>query len=357
MENRETLNITVFSFKDLAFKDSSKIASNYTIEVDIISPKKSSFLLIKETFNAIPGDIAYIVDEDNKLVYLGLIADAFIEETRTITTNQIIGLFDIEIFAESFTTANIADKLKSIIENYFVNSADTLFNKSYINITIDPLLSTLVGSVQFEDDKNIKFIDYSNLIYNSFGVYMEITLDPNVASKSLNIYITAATKNKILKDNTEIIQNISIIQNNKNIVNRLNLLPKVENIIDIVAKDYYLLSDNTTTEDDTDINRLDPIINKVKFFKDGDDLDAIASQELKGNIYNHLIEFDLIEDNSIIKFLEDFILRDTFTLLFDNQTYFSLFTGYILTSQSNVVKLKYGKVRNKLTEKLNLRGI
>ena len=49
MENRETLNITVFSFKDLAFKDSSKIASNYTIEVDIISPKKSTFLLIKET--------------------------------------------------------------------------------------------------------------------------------------------------------------------------------------------------------------------------------------------------------------------------------------------------------------------
>jgi len=367
MLNREYLRLNVFDKNTLQFKDKSTISSdNYVIDVDIYVEKISSFTLTPKTtingvsLNASAGDIVYITNENNVLLYIGTINDIELSETETtnlitIKTTDIFDLLNVDIVAISLIAGNVADYIESIIEDNFVLTADPKLQKDYLNIVKN--VST-VGTLLFDEDTSIRFYDLMNIVFDTFNIYIKFSIEYSSSGipESLRVELTDEQKQITLKDNVKDIQDIKIKELNKQTVNKVTLEPKAENVVDLVTVDYYLLIDNTITTDETDVNRFDDVISKIIFYADGDDLAALASKELKGNIYNHYIDFNYLTDSKIYTPIEEFNVYDRFNLILQDKSYDSILTGYTINSNNNVIKLVYGKVRITLTDKLNRRG-
>lgn len=386
---------------------------------DILTSKSSSFDCLEEIPEDVhEGDIFCLYAPNGKVVYQGVIKA---KEDKQIQTDHIYALFDQDWFYHIQKKAYLEEEIAAVFndfktgalgkivtslpeanetnyelnQNYFVYHTDTggnYYSEHRVNMyeekvseeseetqlvykmdeigsimateisqITDPMIVQKYGafSVTYEnnqavhlttpddlgDMRNIQQFIYS--LYDSYGIVVEVTIPYH---SGCNIHIKTASY-----DSTKISSNTS---------NILEIAPKTEteetNKLVIFGsagnfrKTYYATKNGIVT-DGSDTNRL-PVINTAYIYSD-DSLEDIKTENLKEEMYNHEIIFNMIMNNNIYDFY-DWKFGQPLEVYYKNDVYDSIYTGYEYSFSEGetpaYVEITCGIVRTKLTDKLNM---
>lgn len=166
------MNIAYFlDQNDFTLKDVVEL-QDVKLIIDEETNKNTEISVVKK-LNSIKGDIICI-KEDNDITYLGVISSPINENGSnkfTITAKYITNLFDRSIFLENeqlIKNVGIEDFIKYTIENQFTNTADTLLNKSYIEVEV--LTHTPIQKSVTTDNGVYNFHTYINNATQLYGM-------------------------------------------------------------------------------------------------------------------------------------------------------------------------------------------
>ena len=194
------MNIAYFlDQNDFTLKDVVEL-QDVKLIIDEETNKNTEISVVKK-LNSIKGDIICI-KEDNDITYLGVISSPINENGSnkfTITAKYITNLFDRSIFLENeqlIKNVGIEDFIKYTIENQFTNTADTLLNKSYIEVEV--LTHTPIQKSVTTDNGVYNFHTYINNATQLYG----ITYDFKIEGKKLKIKIKKETEKQAIFDTT-----------------------------------------------------------------------------------------------------------------------------------------------------------
>lgn len=346
----DTLRIELLDRNTLEIKNYATLASNLLRE-DRLSTRLSEFLPSRiGEVKAERNDIVHLVNlADNSQIYLGVIEVIAVDretDIAKITSDTFDRFFDRAVRVPETFSGFIEDLFITLVTDNFISSADPLANVAYFQF--NKITNTTV-SIKF-DSVNVNLRDILEEWFRIFQLNITYTLDRNL--KTITINISTSNTSKTLKLDITDVRDLSIELSNQDITNRVDLYPSPENVIDLTQETYYLLSDDTITQNENDPNRLSPVRNAIIEYQDGDNLQDIAEQNLVSNIYNHLIQFGLKEDSKNLLPLIDVKINDRVTLIDKDATYESVLTGYEIRSRTKYIKLIFGMVRLNLTDKL-----
>ena len=198
-------------------------------------------------------------------------------------------------------------------------------------------------SLNLELDNNGNFKEALNTIFNQTGCYINYDIgfeDGKPSTYNLTLKNNTETDYKIIRYDLPIISDIAINYTT----------PKYNKVIiepEDTGDTYYrfLLKDGTITDDDTDENRFNYVVQTYKTYSDTDDINDIATDALSGNESNHNIQFNIIKNSSY-----DLQMYDRIKFIYDNQIFYS-YVSKIIDADS-YKKITIGVVRSKLSEKL-----
>ena len=317
--------------------------SDYEINLDNQFTDKSTFRV-----NKAPGQI-----KDNFLVVNGLYQQfLFIideveatdkeEKFVNLVCSDISNIFNRKIIEQDtnlMTTRSIEYFLAHMMDVNFVNSDDSVLNKSYINITYTEHTQAKVQT------------NAENGIYN-FHTFMENCREYQ------NVYVDFSIENGYL--------NITIKYKNDTPVTIDTTIPEITHYNkvyeqDITAKvtvyvretneifNWYLKTDRTVTTNKNDPNRAAGAIEVISV----DTLDVAEQEALnvfKGNTYKHLVEFSMSKNSKLVDTTKLYIGRAIIIKTPDG-IYESIISGISL-HDDNFINFKSGNIRITFIDKL-----
>ena len=339
------MNIAYFlDQNDFTLKDVVEL-QDVKLIIDEETNKNTEISVVKK-LNSIKGDIICI-KEDNDITYLGVISSPINENGSnkyTLTAKYITNLFDRAIFLENeqlIKNVGIEDFIKYTIENQFTNTADTLLNKSYIEVEV--LTHTPIQKSVTTDNGVYNFHTYINNATQLYG----ITYDFKIEGKKLKIKIKKETEKQAIFDTTisDIVDYLEVFE--ENYTAKVNVKSESGSIYTL-----YLLNDKTTT---TDMNNANRVLGEVenRYVQEDSDLQQTALDVMAGNRYSHLIQFKInifskIFDVSSLKIGMPFKMKSKEGIIYD--TYLSCISRQL---NSNFVELKFGSIRIDFIDRLN----
>ena len=377
---------------------------------DILTNASSSFDCLEEIPDTVrEGDVFCLYDPDGQVIYQGVIKA---KEDKRIQCDQIYALFDQDWFTriqkETYLEHEIADvftefqagKIGEIVTSLpTANEDNWLLNKNYfvldnnvykehrinqyeedgqityqmdevgeldaadIDLIVDPMqvqkfsafTVTYTGSQEVHmtvpDDinelRNLEDFIYS--LYEDYGVVVEITI-PYESGCTIHIKTADYDSTKISKNTSNIISITPKTETEE--INKLVIFGSQGNF----RKTYYATTEGVVT-DGEDTNRL-PVIKTTYIYSD-DELDDIKAENIKDEMYNHEIVFDMIMDNKLYDFFA-WKFGQPLEIYYKDKVYNSIFTGYSYSFDEGerpvTVTVNCGKIRTKLTDKLNKGG-
>ena len=305
--------------------------SDYEINLDNQFTDKSTFRV-----NKAPGQIKdnFLVDE----------VEATDKEEKfvNLVCSDISNIFNRKIIEQDtnlMTTRSIEYFLAHMMDVNFVNSDDSVLNKSYINITYTEHTQAKVQT------------NAENGIYN-FHTFMENCREYQ------NVYVDFSIENGYL--------NIEIKYKNDTPVTIDTTIPEITHYNkvyeqDITAKvtvyvretnetlNWYLKTDRTVTTNKNDPNRATGAIEVISV----DTLDVAEQEALnvfKGNTYKHLVEFSMSKNSKLVDTTTLYIGRAIIIKTPDG-IYESIISGISL-HDDNFVNFKSGNIRITFIDKL-----
>ena len=347
------MELLVLDRHSLQVKDYFFIDKNYDINIDLVIPQKSSFNISRESMNARVGDI--ITFKDNEIDYIGVV-DTIEHEAffvHKILSFDFIQIFNIELSIKSYS-GNIGVFIENIIRDNFIDCSDYYQSLPYLNIINN---STVSGDLTFEVDKLVKVSSLFETVFKNYAVVLKhklVYLRGRIIGLDLEIY--NSTNQRIIKNNPALIQNLIVKKNSTQSTNKIIFLPNSENSIYINPIEFFLLKDNTVTNDSSHELRYEIPRIKTVMFKDDEylSLDVKAMQDLTSSMYDHNISFDMDKNNQLIVPIEDFSIGDFISFIDGVTTYITIVTGIKYRNTSKIVNVTLGEYRSKLTEKISL---
>jgi hypothetical protein len=333
----------ILNRSDLAVKDYS-IVAQANLKVDKLTDGNSNIIIVNTSLDAFDGDIVYVTDESNKQVYLGIISTIKENHAIQLTCQDFNVYFNLSVSLPETFTGYIEDYVESLITDNYITSDDTPKNVTYFTIQKDTSTSVSFKSTSKFQKINVLWTEF----FSAFN--LNIKYEVNLNLSEIKIIITTEYGHKNLRTDSSDLLKLLINKSTKNTPNRLDLHPATGNVVQLSIIYYYLLSNNTVTLDKDDPERFEILVNKTIEYEDADNPLVLAQQELQGNIYNHLIEFELKSENQVLRPLVDINLNDRLTLVTPSATYDTVLTGYIIETKTSYVKLIFGKVRKNLTD-------
>jgi hypothetical protein len=346
------MDLIILNRHDLSYKDHAFINDEMYINCDIYLLQKSTFIVSKQNFNAIIGDLILIKNETS-FIYLGIV-DSIVKDKNnysSIEAYEFKALFNIDILATSLN-GDIATYLTNIFTTNFISSDDSMQRLPYLEIRSSINIS---GELLFDENTIINLNDLLEKLSKSYDVgFISYPLIENGIIFKIIMEFVLSTKEIKLKYDSGLIRNLSIKLSENQTLNKIVFIPKSSNVTYQEKISYYLLKDNEITTVESSENRYDVVLSKIIFYEDSEyvSLSSIAYSNLKSTIFSHKISFEMAIDNKVIKPLFDFKLGDIIEFIIDNITYKTIFSGYQLNVKTGIIQITLGEVRTKLTDKL-----
>lgn len=316
-----------------------------SIKRDILTSATSEFTVLSVPEQAEVGNIFGCYDEYGKVIYLGVITGI---EDKTLQTNQIIALFNDKWLWNNPENATIEQTVKTILQNDFQNSSDSLMRTifSQFDIVINSSGTSLVLPSQ-KENYVISFMEFIFKLYESYQILLDINIHYNAIRPTITILKPSYPTLKLTNNNYSL-TNFNVIRETYEI-NKLILYSR-----DGVLRGTWYGTTSGISTDSASTDRLPKIKTNIVF--SDDPVNDIIADNLSNQMYNHKIEVDLLLNSKLYNF-DDFNLGQTFEITYEGETYESVLTGYSIkineNGKSDYVSLTFGIVRVDLVDKLN----
>lgn len=334
----------------LAYVDDGAV-TNFKLNDDYLSDTNSSFEITQSTA-AKPKDIVALL-EGERTVALGVITS--VDNTaKTITFKSMLNIFNVDILnpLRSILAQEEDDKIKY---RYTQDDARLILLSYFASASVDkearyPL--DIVISGEFTAIWN-----YTSNTINARQWLLDLFNDKNVVLQFSLIFEDDTGLSYIrirLAKITAVADNIKDNVYCQEIISTEELKPKatVAWVLDKANKKllstWYLLHDNTVTQDATNINRVYPYLPKAVEYenKDGATQKLAAEQVLLNNLYRHQIKIKYSDLTSPM-YPKDLQIGDSVKIISkDGSVFDSIYTG----SEDNKRVLIFGKARTKFSD-------
>lgn len=326
---------------DLSIKDVLEF-EDYEYVIDEETNKNTIFNIVQEV-NAENGDIV-ILQRNGKVDYIGIVQEIENEDgakERKITLRYISNIFDRKIILENadlITKTAVEDFIAKEIYDNFTNSDDDLLNIKWLDVEVKT------------HTKITKSVDNDNGIFN-FHTFI------NNCSQNYNIvldfsYVSGKIKLTIYKQENVVQLIDTTIADISNYVEKFetNVIAKVVVKTDTDIQKWYLLSDRTTTQNKSDINRATGNI-EVVYTSKAEDARQTALDKFKSNTYNHYISFS-INRNSKLFDVEKMKIGTPLSVRTNNNIILDTYISAIKDDGSNFIEITCGNMRVNFIDKI-----
>jgi hypothetical protein len=333
------MKLYVISKDDLSIKDVVQV-SDFNIEENINLNGKSTFVLSrmpvsqKDDFVQLGkflGIISNIETSKERDLYEVMVEDInSLFNRRVILTNEAL-----------IASTGMEDFIAKIIHDRFTDSADTLLNIPYLDVTVK---SHTPLNVKVDTDEGVfNFRTFLGNVKERYG----IGLTYGFVDGELLVDIEKMTPTELSVDLT-----VSDIVNYDEVY-----------AVDVIAKvivfskesesefNYYLRNDRTITTNASDINRVKGKIESVVCEEDVD-AEQAALDAFKSNSYRHNISFRLISSSLLYEIDELYINRPLRIKTLDNGVYSTFIAKRSYRMKSSVYDFECGNIRVNLIDKL-----
>lgn len=345
MEN----NLIMFFDRQLNIKE-SHIISYTTPKRDIISPQKTTIQLDKnDTIEA--GDIV-VIRNTNAPDYIGIVQDKETQNKTDVYIYPLINIFDAEVFMASID-GDVFTWIKQILTANFVGTTENPITDKYFALKMEFVDNT--GGVDLAlEMSNGNLLDALINIFFKTGVYVAFDLKYDDATGKVSSLIcnvnraTDSNKITIRYDNPLLLEKPTIELAQAQSLNKIIYIPNENNTTHTTSHVFYLLDDNTVSQDSNSNKRIKNVVQSILEYNDDDydNLLAMATDKLVGNSYDHSITLKVINNESF-----DFDLFKAVEFIDENKTYNTYVTH--VENYSNVYSvIKLGVRRTNLTDKL-----
>ena len=336
------MEIYILSKEDLKILSITK-TSEYEINMDEETNGKSTFNLIKSE-GLKKGN--YMVVNGLYEQFLFLIDNVETEKgsnVSLVTARDISNIFDrkiIEKDTDTMTSNSIEQFIANTISENFVNSDDIHINVGYINIYWKTNTKVSVST------------NAENGLYNFHTFLINCRQYKNIYTtfKFENNKLNITIENKD-DEETRLVDTTLPEVTDYNKVYESEVTAKVQVLIreDNSVYNLYLKSDRTTTENKNDPDRVSGKVETISV-----DTSETARTEalnvMKGNTYNHLVEFKITKTSKLMDVKELHIGR-LIRIKTEDDIYDSYISAITLKDE-NFIYFKSGNLRTTLIDKL-----
>lgn len=332
------------------------ICTGFSIERDLLSSASSTFTLLDTPGNVKEGDVLGLADPYGTVVYNGVIKSISDNE---IMCTQLLSIFDDDWKWHDPSATTIEGKIKSIIEDDFINSTDELLKKKFpfTVTTTSSTTGTFIQHTETQDDVEVVSQNYvENLeeffysLYDQWGVIVDVVV-PFRGDPTITIGTASTLHVKIGNNALPITQMTPFSE-----IFEINKLLIYNDEGSTLRGTYYGTLDGITT-DSSDPLRL-PVINTEYVFDSEGALSDIVNERLQEQMVNHKVEFSMLLDNNLWDFYS-WQLGQPFDIWYNTEYFSTVYTGYSIAKEPgrnpSAVDIVCGKVRNKLTQIWNAR--
>lgn len=315
---------------------------NYEYVIDEETNKNTIFNIVKKV-NAENDDIV-ILQRNGKIDYLGVVEDISNVDgnlERKVTLKYISNKFDRTIILANenlISEKGIEDFIAKEIYDNFTNSDDELLNYKWLDVEVKT------------HTKIQKSVDTENGIYNFHTFITNCTQNYNIILDFT--YDQGRIKLSIYKQNAEIQLIDTTIPDISNYVEKFetSVTAKVVVKTDTDVQTWYLLSDRTTTQNKSDVNRA---IGKVEtvYTEKSEDARQTALNKFKSNTYNHYISFK-INRNSKLFDVEKMKIGTPLSVRTSNNIILDTYISAIRDDGSNFIEITCGNMRINFIDKI-----
>ena len=309
-------------------------SSRSNVKIDYLQKEKSNIVLNKRETDLEIND--FLVDRNSSLIWR--IND--IKEDNRLIVYTNFDAIDFPYFIEDaeITSTDLEGTIGNIISNYWTANVDPK-----ISLPINVFTPTTTnGNLKFfgkEESSLRRILERAISKYNIVCrvEFNGIDIDVTIENQSANEYEIR------ISDFNGFQLNISDVK-----FNTLTLYSRNLPSTTLEFEEYYLLTDNTVTTDETDVNRDDPVLPKIKYVDYSDFNIEGARQELQGQLSNNEIFIKARQENQ----LTDLKLGDKVIIYSDNRVIRSQYTAFQQTMGDSTIRYIFGIGRNRLTDKL-----
>lgn len=349
-------------------------ASKYDLGRDIDFAEKTKIIVPERP--DLQNDDYVVARDGHKIVFTGICDSISVGKAPyTLTLKQMECMFDRTVYVENEsymqnTSQGLEGFIKYAIEHNFVNSGDTLLDKTYISFD--------VSTHTAKDVTVSSIVDVNNGIYNLktfLGNVLEmygIRLIFDFADKALTIRIHRETYSAVDVDTkfTDVMDydetyTVSVLaklnvkwgipDNDTSYVDEASETLYVGNkLAEIRYLTYYLQSDRTITDDVNSPTRVDGTVKSIYIeTEDEDELVEQILNEFIANKYEHKITFKL-SDESMLYSRSDFVVGRSVRIKSKKTGLIteSLITKITESSNSDIYTVTLGKLPVTLIDKI-----
>jgi hypothetical protein len=342
----------LYDRRTLAYVDGG-VVRDFSVDYDYLTNNASTINLTKES-GGFKGDILALSEGRTNIV-LGVVT-AIDNSDLKITFKHMKELFNDNVL-NIFKWTNILGRkfdavggLKTLLEYAFVNTDD---QEKKLPLDIHTF-GTEPNAVYTEDDNTLNLVDFIDLLFDSYNIYLDFEID-FFNTKIICKIAKNDTEGLVIKDNIKL-SSPEVDSNELPKENKLILFNKDNG--NIVAT-YFLLTDNTVTTDKNNTNRVLPPVTKYKEWDSADantngyTMEEVAKSELCGNIFNHCILYKLAKNQTMVK-AQNFRYGDKVEIIYKDRTYISIFTGLRFKMTDSFYTCYFGKTRIDFTDRMKL---
>ncbi len=354
------IDIYIVNRSDGVVKGSSQCFS-YEINRDYLTNEKSKFIPFS-TLTASEGD--FLIAKSHELgeinqtginpLFFGVI-ESF--ENKEIIACDLYNIANFEIAATSKSGSSYGQHIQNLL-NVYLDSSKLV---GRINRTVDS--SAAVGfSYQPQDSPTqVSFIEYLVDGFKKYGVVWAVNsirygTDNNIV---IDTIIKKVNNTINLKNNSETFVNWEVYENNtgRKRENRLLIISKTTSNSENpnILSTWYLKKDGTLTQSQNDGVFL-PTKDTIAIYDTSQTnpptYQEMAQSSLGGKTFSHEINFDLLKTSNLISF-DELEIGLNAVIVYNGVIYNSVLTGFVISSASEFIHLKFGHVRSTLTQILN----
>lgn len=344
------------------------------IKVDGISKTNSTIVCKSVPSNLVANTVVMLRNPKGKIIYYGVVKAI---NDNILTCREPISMFDTDFLfgTTSSTTKTIMYAMYEYMYNFvrgyptyqqvferlnpsvmrmgertdvLENTTTSIDMNLNLNITQPVIDSISIGNLE----------DFLLNCFNEFGAYVTHRFDPT--KYNLNYVVTNPKLESalVLSDNSEAITNVEI-----DVQDMETTVLTVYNSTGSTFRGQYSVKLNGTITDYTYLHQqnnsyIGYYSCKPKIIMSDDKLNVLVEQYLSNAKYNHQIKF-VLDLNSSLYSLDDFNIGRRVNFYYKDKMYESIITGTEFAIAQNeeepsAIKIILGKVRNKLTTKINL---
>ena len=334
--------------------------------------------------------IVFVLNPKGKIIFSGVIKSI---EDKTLTVREALSIFDRDFLFQKFTTdmkkMNVAGVLESELSNASIGGVATNSISSSLDQYCRDFIQRKYTRVDASIEKitfNSKVLNYapdrtedkiSNLesyawdIFNEFGIYSKPTLYNYVSStqslvdkgiyRRLRFIVGQNNEDTlVLSDNAECITNVNVVVEDV----ETTLLIILNSTSTTVRGSFVMEKDGTITNTSlytswSDMEYAIAYNNlKLKIVSSDDNASTVIKQNLSSAMYNHKITFDVDIKNGMYR-ADEFQIGRRANFYYGGKLYSSIITAREFAVNENQqdiqsIKITLGKVRTKLTTKINM---